>query len=167
MSESLGIGRATVDAYYSFLSPQSVESYARVKLLPLEELAHHTIGRRIARDGASLGTKTEQKDYKPLEARLTAYVHKFSSAHSYGSVAHNEVADRFLSALHYIKELQEMFKTDEAKVKEIKAAVIRAFIEKLGDGTWRYIPKTEMSLFKEIMAEYERRRAAQTAVTPL
>lgn len=129
--------------------------------VPLDVIAgsQNPSGEKFMQDGKTLEATATEQDYKGLEEALVGDLRSFRSGQSYGSVALNEVGDRFLSILEYIALLDRKFNTDPKKVEALRFAVIKAFRVKVNHGAWRYIPELHMKLYKkadeEVLREQE------------
>ena len=90
---------------------------------------------------ADLGTMLlPQLSFADLKKRLVGAVSNYRSGQSYGTVALNEVADRFFAVIGYIDLLQSYAKSngDESGIKEqakeLKTVAVEAFERKTGVG---------------------------------
>ena len=135
--------------YYRFLNPQSVHIASTFRALPLEELVKNPDGKKIIADGNALEATTATEDYQRLEERLVGHLRGFRSGQSYGSAAINEVVDRFVSILEYIKSLEERFRVDPERIEKLRFLVIKIFREKVGSGAGKYVPKTYLEIYKK------------------
>ena len=122
--------------------------------IPLEQIVTLSLGERFIQDGKSLEAAANEQEYIRLKAALVDYLKNFISGYD-GSVAHNEIGDKFLSILEYVALIDKKFNTDPKRVEELRLAVIKTFREKVDSGAWRFIPDVYMGLYKRVEAELE------------
>ena len=137
------------EVYYRFLNPNYLHIFSALKVLPLEDLVRNSDGKKIIADGKTLEATATVEDYQRLRDRLVDYLRDFRSGQSYGGVAINEVVNRFISILEYIKSLEERFRVDPERIEKLRFLVIKIFREKVGSGAGKYVPKTYLEIYKK------------------
>ena len=113
-------------------------------------------GERYVVDGLALESRSII-EYNRLRDELVAFIADSKSGQSYKKVALNEVGDRFLSVLSYIKmyENDERFDTPRSKIEQLRKDVMLAFFERLGYMALFFVPKENKKDFERIIRETE------------
>ena len=160
--------------YYWFLTYTSLPIVAdKFRESSLEELATDEDGGKFLKDRRALWKSSTQHSYAELEERLVGSFKAFGSNQTYASSIKSEIDDRFSSIFTYIKIMDERFNLDSKKVKKLKSALIRTFIEKLDGSPYKplwYIPKGEKKLYETLQKKYDKekndRRSGQAHLPP-
>ena len=149
-------------AYSNVIPPSNENIYDKVmtqapKFLKLraEEISDK-LGTKFASDSFALQTR-KSWGYDRLRKELVDFIADSRSGQSWRNVALNEVGDRFLSVLSYIKmyETNEKFGADPNKIERLRKEVMTAFFEKLGYMALFFVPKENKVDFQRIVRDYE------------
>ncbi|MBI2650640.1 hypothetical protein HYX04_04990 [Candidatus Woesearchaeota archaeon] len=154
-SKRLEFYHSLIQGQYSHL----LSDIPHLKALDLDDIVQsYPLASKFIKDGKALTEETDEHAYRRLESRLVGYLLGYETPYD-GKAGINNINNTRVLILEYINLIRDNFKTKPHRVARLKYAIMRAFIQKVGLGAWRYIAKDELVYYRVADVNLKRDRS--------